>query len=493
MRFNDIWDEENLNAIDDIWGRLEITGVTCDSRRVEPGYVFAAFPGSQVDGRNFIADAVARGAAAVIVPDEDDTDYAVDVPIIRDRDARRRYATLAAGFAGRQPQHIAAVTGTNGKTSVAWFARQLLNASGVAAGSAGTLGMLGTSADGDELHRIDGSLTTPDSSDLHRDLKAMAECGVEHLVLEASSHGLDQRRLDGVRVQACAFTNLSRDHLDYHGTEDAYLTAKLRLFDTLVMDGGVAVVNTDARYAEAFASAAQRRGLQLLTVGSGRQADYRLLRQQAVPAGLEISLEICGEEHSATVPLIGGFQNENAMVALGLSVALGAELDRAFAGLSTLKPAPGRMEFCGHKGTASIYVDYAHTPDAIETALQAIRPHARGRVHAIYGCGGDRDPGKRPEMGRATAENADIVYLTDDNPRTEDPASIRKAAMVGSPHAIEIGDRMSAIREAIAGLQDGDVLVVTGKGHEQGQTVGDQVLLFDDRNAVRQVLAELPS
>ncbi len=493
MRFNDIWDEENLNAIDDVWGRLEITGVTCDSRRVEPGYVFAAFPGSVVDGRDFIADAVARGAVAVVIPDEDDTDYGAGVPIIRDRDARHRYATLAAGFAGRQPQHIAAVTGTNGKTSVAWFARQLLNASGIAAGSAGTLGMLGTSATGDEMHRVEGSLTTPDPSDLHRDLKAMAESGVEHLVLEASSHGLDQRRLDGVRVQACAFTNLSRDHLDYHGTEDAYLTAKLRLFDTLVMDGGVAVVNTDARYAEAFTSAAQRRGLQVLTVGSSYQADYNLLGQQAVPAGLEITVKISGEEFSATVPLIGGFQAENALVALGLAVALGAELDRAFAGLSTLKSAPGRMELCGHKGTAGVYVDYAHTPDAIETALQAIRPHTQGRVHAIYGCGGDRDPGKRPEMGRAAAENADIVYLTDDNPRGEDPALIRKAAMAGSPDAIEIGDRMSAIREAIANLQDGDVLVVTGKGHEQGQTVGDHVLPFDDRDAVRQILAELLS
>ncbi len=493
MRFNDIWDEQNLNAIDDVWGRLKITGVTCDSRRVEPGYVFAAFPGSQVDGRNFIAEAVARGAAAVVIPDEDDTDYGVDVPIIRDRDARRRYATLAAGFAGRQPQHIAAVTGTNGKTSVAWFARQLLNASDIAAGSAGTLGMLGTSASGDEMHRVEGSLTTPDPSDLHRDLKAMAESGVEHLVLEASSHGLDQRRLDGVRVQACAFTNLSRDHLDYHGTEDAYLTAKLRLFDTLVMDGGMAVVNTDARYSEAFSSAAKCRGLQLLTVGFRHQADYRLLRQQAVAAGSEITVEILGQEHSTTVPLIGGFQTENALVALGLAVALGAELDRAFAGLSTLKSAPGRMEFCGHKGAAGVYVDYAHTPDAIETALQAIRPHTQGRVHAIYGCGGDRDPGKRPEMGRAAAENADVVYLTDDNPRGEDPAVIRKAAMAGSPNAIEIGDRMSAIREAIANLRDGDVLVVTGKGHEQGQKVDGQVLPFDDRDAVRQVLSELAS
>lgn len=488
MRFNDIWDEENLNAIDDVWGRLEITGVTCDSRRVEPGYVFAAFPGSLVDGRDYIADAIARGAAAIVVPDEDDVDYDVDVPIIRDRDARQRYATLAAGFAGRQPQHIAAVTGTNGKTSVAWFARQLLNASGIAAGNAGTLGMLATSATGGELYRVDGSLTTPDPSDLHRDLKTMAESGAEHLVLEASSHGLDQRRLDGVRVQACAFTNLSRDHMDYHGTEDAYLAAKLRLFDTLVMDGGMAVVNTDARYAEAFTSAAQRRGLGVLSIGSGCHADYKLTDQKAVASGLEISVEIDGEKRSTIVPLIGGFQAENALVALGLAVALGAELDKAFAGLAALKPAPGRMEFCGTKGTASVYVDYAHTPDAIATALKAIRPHTTGKVHAIFGCGGDRDPGKRPEMGGAASKNADVVYLTDDNPRGEDAEAIRKAALVGAPDAIEIGDRMSAIKTAIEGLEDGDVLIVTGKGHEQGQTVGDQVLPFDDRDAVREAL-----
>ena len=493
MRFADIWDEENLNAIDDVWGRLEIKGVTCDSRRVEPGFVFAAFPGSQVDGRHFIADAVARGAAAVVIPDEDDVDYGVDVPIIRDHDARRRYAILAAGFAGRQPNHIAAVTGTNGKTSVAWFARQLLNAAGIDAGSAGTLGMLATSSAGGVLHQVDGSLTTPDPSDLHRDLKAVAESGVEHLILEASSHGLDQRRLDGVRVQACAFTNLSRDHLDYHGTEDAYLAAKLRLFDTLVMDGGVAVVNTDARYAEAFTSAAQRRGLGVLSVGSGCHADYKLISQNAVSTGLEIVVEIAGAKRSTVVPLIGGFQTENALVALGLAVALGAELDQAFAGLATLKPAPGRMEYCGTRGTASVYVDYAHTPDAIATALQAIAPHTIGKVHAIFGCGGDRDPGKRPEMARAAADNADVIYLTDDNPRSEDPAAIRKAALAGAPDAIEISDRLSAIRQAISGLKDGDVLVVTGKGHEQGQTVGDKVLPFDDRDAVRKVLAELSS
>lgn len=494
MRFTDVWDENNLNAIDDVWGRLEITGVTCDSRRVEPGYVFAAFPGSVVDGRDFITDAIARGASALIVPDEDDPRTNLDIPVVRDPDPRRRYAQLAARIAGRQPNHIAAVTGTNGKTSVAWFARQLLNASGLSAGSAGTLGMLATAPNGETLFTVNGALTTPDPAELHEDLKSMAESGVEHLLIEASSHGLDQRRLDGVRVQACAFTNLTRDHLDYHGTEDAYLAAKLRLFDALVVDGGVAVVNADARYAEAFASAARRRGLSLLSVGRRDRADFQLVDQRAVSEGLQIDVIIGGDHLSITLPLIGGFQAENALVALGLSVALGADLSSATQGLGTLKPAPGRMEYCGSKsGGAGIFVDYAHTPDAIMTALQAVRPHTRGRVHVIFGCGGDRDPGKRPEMGRAATENADVVYLTDDNPRSEDPAEIRKAARAGAPNAIEIGDRMSAIREAIAGLHEGDVLVVTGKGHEQGQTVGDKVLPFDDRNAVRTALAEVAS
>lgn len=494
LRFSDVWEEDNLNAIDDVWGRLEITGVTCDSSRVEPGYVFAAFPGSIVDGRDFIADAVARGATAVIAPDEDDPRLNIDVPVIRERDARHRYARLAASIAGRQPEHIAAVTGTNGKTSVAWFARQLLNASGHAAGSAGTLGMYGTSANGETLLRVDGSLTTPDPVDLHHDLKAMAESGIEHLVIEASSHGLDQRRLDGVRIQAAAFTNLTRDHLDYHGTEDAYLTAKLRLFDRLITDGGVAVVNGDARYAEAFASAARQRGLGLIGVGRKAGADILLIDQRAVSAGLEIDIKVGAAPHSVVLPLIGGFQAENALVALGLAVALGADTEQAIAGLHTLKPAPGRMEYCGvTPDGAGVYVDYAHTPDAISTALRAIRPHAEGKVHVIFGCGGDRDPGKRPEMGRAATENADVVYLTDDNPRSENPAEIRKAALAGAPDAIEIGDRMSAIRTAISGLGGGDVLVVTGKGHEQGQKVGDKVLPFDDRDAVRDVLAEISS
>lgn len=481
MRLNDIWDEDTLNAVDDALSRIEITGVTCDSRRVEPGFVFAALPGSKTDGRRFIADAVARGAAAIIAPMDDADLPDIDIPVVRELDPRRRYALLAAAFHGRQPAHIGAVTGTNGKTSVAWFARQLLNRTGLSAASAGTLGMLGTTADGSVLSEISGALTTPDPADLHRDLKSLAQAGIEHLVMEASSHGLDQRRLDGVRVRACAFTNLSRDHLDYHGTEDAYLAAKLRLFDVLTVEGGQAVVNMDARFAEAFAGAARRRGLEVIAVGGAETCDLRVIDADPVPAGLDLSVEIGGTRHDLLLPLIGTFQASNAMVALGLAGALGVDPEKAVSGLETLKAAPGRMQFCGaHESGAGVYVDYAHTPDALETVLKAIRPHAEGRVHVVFGCGGDRDPGKRPEMGRATTRYADVVIVTDDNPRTEDAATIRNQAMAGAPGAIEIGGRRDAIRAAVDGLGKDDVLVIAGKGHERGQVVGDQVLPFDD-------------
>jgi len=486
---NDDWDKDTLNAMDDALSRIEITGVTCDSRRVEPGFVFAALPGSKVDGRAYIDEAVKRGAAAVIVPMDDAPLASLDIPVIRAFDPRHRYALLAASFYASQPANIGAVTGTNGKTSVAWFARQLLNTAGLPAASAGTLGMLGTAADGQVLCDIPGALTTPDPADLHRDLKSLKGAGIDHMVIEASSHGLDQRRLDGVRVRAAAFTNLSRDHLDYHGSEDAYLTAKLRLFDTLTIDGGQAVVNMDARFAEAFAGAARRRGLEVIGVGQAEACPFRIVDVRAVSSGLDLHIDIDGNRFDLQVPLIGTFQASNAMVALALVSALGVAPSRAVQGLAQLRAAPGRMQFCGtHASGAGVYVDYAHTPDALETVLQAIRPHAAGRVHVVFGCGGDRDPGKRPEMGRAATRFADVVIVTDDNPRSEDAAEIRKQALAGAPDAIEIGDRHEAIRAAVDGLRQGDVLVVAGKGHERGQVVGDTVLPFDDAEEVRAAL-----
>lgn len=494
LRFADVLEGDKVNAFSDAIGHMEITGVTCDSRRVAPGFLFAALPGSAVDGRAFIADAVAGGAAAVIVPDDGRDMPDPGIPIVRERDPRSSYAKAAAAFYGAQPAYIGAVTGTNGKTSVAWFARQLMNEAGFYAASAGTLGVLATAPDGDRIVTIDGSLTTPDPSDLHRDLKALADAGVSHLVIEASSHGLDQRRLDGVHIRACAFTNLTRDHLDYHKTEDAYLSAKLRLFDILTDSGGQAVVNTDVRFADAFVTAAVRRGLKVIRVGAATGCDLQLLSVTPKATGLDVVARIAGAEHQLTLPLVGAFQAANAMVALGLVQALGVDLERAIPRLGTLQAAPGRMQLCGHHPSgAGVYVDFAHTADALETVLKAVRPHAHGRVHVVFGCGGDRDAGKRPEMGKAATANADVVIVTDDNPRTEDAAAIRKAALIGAPGATEIADRREAIRAAVRGLATGDVLVVAGKGHERGQIVGTEVRPFDDANEVQDALQQVAS
>lgn len=492
MRFDDVWGDDTLNAMDDALGRMEISGVTCDSRRVEGGFVFAAFPGAASDGRDFVDAAVAKGAVAVIVPEDDRSSPETTVPVIRDRDARRRYAVLAAALAGPQPGHIGAVTGTNGKTSVAWFARQLMNAAGLPAANVGTLGSLGTAPDGSTLVETPGALTTPDPVDLHRDLAGMKSAGIDHLVLEASSHGIDQRRLDGVRMQAVAFTNLSRDHLDYHKTEDAYLSAKMRLFDTLAADGGTAVVNAHSRHGAAFSGAARKRGLKLVQVGIAPEDDIVLENVVPGATGLDVRLRVFGRAVETRLPLVGGFQASNAMVALGLAVALGADADMAVAGLSELRAAPGRMQLCGrHPSGAGVYVDYAHTPDALETVLRAARPHAEGRVHVVFGCGGDRDAGKRPLMGRAATAFADVVYVTDDNPRTEDAAVIRGQIMAAAPGAVEIGDRRNAIHAAVAGLTTGDVLVVAGKGHERGQIVGKTVIPFSDAEEVASALEEV--
>lgn len=477
--------------MDDVFSRIEITGVTCDSRRVEPGFVFAALPGTQADGRAFIKDAVAKGASAIIVPDDGESLPDIEVPVVRDLDPRRRYARLAAQFYAKQPAHIAAVTGTNGKTSVAWFARQLLNSAGLASASAGTLGILGTSAEGETLIDLPGALTTPDPADLHQSLSDLKTSGVDHLVIEASSHGLDQRRLDGVEISVSAFTNLSRDHLDYHKTEDAYLAAKLRLFDTLLLDGGRAVVNTDARFADAFAGAAQRRGMAVTRVGQNDDCQLRILSIEPHASGLDLKCSIEGAEIAVTLPLIGAFQASNALVALGVVMAMGVDVELAAQGLSKLQAAPGRMQFCGqHAKGGGVFVDYAHTPDALETVLLAMRPHTSARLHVVFGCGGDRDAGKRPEMGAIATALADHVIVTDDNPRSEDAADIRKQILAAAPGAVEIGSRHEAIRAGIQAMAEGDILVIAGKGHESGQIVGDTVHPFDDASEAIKALEE---
>lgn len=454
----------------------EFAGLAADSRDVKPGYLFAALPGTAKNGADFIADAVARGAVAVLgIPEAAPLARAAGIRFIADANPRRRLAWMAALFYGAQPETVAAVTGTNGKTSVVAFLRQIWARLGHKPASLGTLGIAAPSGEIKLRH------TTPDPVEMHARLAELAHGGVTHLALEASSHGLDQYRLDGVRMSAVAFTNITRDHLDYHPDFDAYLSAKLRLFTELAPDGGVAVVNADAPQSERFAAAARERKLHLLTVGeTGR--DIRLLGRAAGVEGQLLRITHGGTERDIALPLAGSFQASNALVAAGLAIGLGAPSDQVFDALSTLRGAPGRLELAAFaKSGAPIYVDYAHTPDALETVLQAIRPHVAGKLHVVFGCGGDRDRGKRPLMGAAAARFADTVIVTDDNPRSEDPGAIRKAVLAGCPGAREIGNRAEAIAAAVAALAPGDVLIVAGKGHETGQIVGSHIRPFDDR------------
>jgi len=471
-------------------GEMEITGITCDSRRVEPGYLFAAIPGTQLDGRRFIPDAVERGAIAVLGPPGTSAlDAFPDVSIITDDDPRRLYALMAARFFALQPKTIAAVTGTSGKTSTAHFLRQIWNRLGMPAAAMGTLGLHASAADGrDLLPTDDKALTTPDAADLHRQLRQLAESGIEHLVMEASSHGLDQRRLDGVRVSAAAFTNLSHDHLDYHGDEATYLDAKLRLFRDLVVPGGAAVVNADQRFADAVVSACQGRGLPVLRFGA-KGDRVRLTDVSPRADGQAVSLEIDGTAYETDLGLVGGFQVSNVLCALSLALVTGAMPGDAFATLRGLRGAPGRMQLIGAaRGGATVYVDYAHKPDALRAALQALRPHTQGKLGVVFGCGGDRDRAKRPVMGEIADGLADLVVVTDDNPRSEDAAAIRREIMTACPASTEVGDRRSAIAAGLDALSAGDILLVAGKGHETGQIVGDETLPFNDADVVRDLV-----
>jgi UDP-N-acetylmuramoyl-L-alanyl-D-glutamate--2,6-diaminopimelate ligase len=463
----------------------EILGLTADSRAVRPGYLFAALPGARSDGRAFIADAVARGAGAVLVPEG--TDWPAGVPprpMLTSPDARRTLAQMAAGFYGLQPATVVAMTGTNGKTSTVDFLRQIWTLAGKRAASLGTLGL-----------RAPGfpetaSLTTPDPVKLHETLAELARAQVTHAALEASSHGLEQRRLDGLRLAAAGFSNLTRDHLDYHGDMAGYAGAKLRLFDTLLEPGAAAVASADmdAGVLARLRQVAARRSLRLHTVGEAGEA-IRLLRQHALPDGQVLQLDVFGRRAEVPLSLPGRFQADNVMMAAALAVATGLAADQVLALLPRLAGVRGRMELAARlPNGAAVYVDYAHTPDALERLLLALRPHATGRLHVVFGAGGDRDPGKRPLMGEVAARLADRAIVTDDNPRTEDPAAIRAAVRAGMAHGEEVGDRAEAIAHAIGGLAPGDVLAVAGKGHESGQTVGTTTLPFDDVETVRRVL-----
>ncbi len=467
-------------------GNVWIQGLTADSRSVGPGVLFAALPGTKSDGAKFVPDALEAGAAAILIGRQPlEGDYAV--PIVRVDDPRHTLALMAARYFARQPRTAAAVTGTNGKTSVTVFLRQIWEKAGYKAASLGTIGLVAPD------HLVAGNLTTPDPIKLHEILADLAAEEVTHLALEASSHGLEQRRLDGVRLAAAAFTNLSRDHLDYHPSLEAYRAAKLRLFDTLLQKGATAVADADQPDAARIQRIAKERELEYLSVGR-RGEVLRLVSSTRMPDGSRLLVEAFGEKHYVPLPLVGQFQISNALVAAGLAIATGAEAGKALASLAELEGASGRLECVGvHPSGAQVFVDYAHTPDALANALNALRPHAKHRLVVVFGAGGDRDPGKRPLMGEAAAAVADRVIVTDDNPRTEEPAAIREAVIGGAPQADEIGDRAAAIRTAVAELGEGDILLIAGKGHETGQTVGDKVLPFSDQEEARQALRSVGS
>lgn len=465
---------EGVATVSPALAQRKVEGVTSDSRVAGPGAVFFAVPGAKIDGATFGAQALARGAAAVVSqsPAPQGSEGWIVVP-----DVRAALAVAAARMYPRQPATIAAVTGTSGKTSVAAFLRQIWLVAGKAAASLGTLGVVAPSG------AVYGSLTTPDPVTLHRMLDELAREGVTHLAMEASSHGLDQRRLDQVKLSAGAFTNLSRDHLDYHSDFDSYLAAKLRLFRDLLTPGQPAVIEADGERSDEVISAARRRGLKVFTVGR-RGADIKLLGAEREGFVTRLTLEHDGRRHDVRLPLPGDFQAQNALVAAGLALVTGAPAAMVFSALEHLAGAPGRLERVGERNGALALVDYSHKPDALEKALLALRPYATGRLICVFGCGGDRDAGKRPIMGEIAAHLADVVIVTDDNPRSEDPTSIRAQILAASPGAHEIGDRREAIRAGVAMLKPGDVLMVAGKGHEEGQIVGGVTHPFSDKDEV---------
>ena len=453
-----------------------ITGVTADSRKVAPGSLFVALPGTAADGRAFIPQALSQGAAAVLAPA--DTDAALAPVLVTSGDVRRSYAIAARSFYGAQPKTCVAVTGTNGKTSVAAFCRQIWAGLGLSAASMGTLGVLKQAGNVNQALTGPG-LTSPDAADAARLLAELAADGVTHLALEASSHGIDQRRLDGVSLKAAAFTNLTQDHLDYHGDMESYRAAKLRLFDTLLPRGRTAVLNADSEAYSSFAAASIMSGLGVMGVGE-RGRDLTLVSRSAVPEGQRLTLDVRGTLHEVLLPLAGAFQASNALVAAGLCIAAGEKPERVLAALEKITGAQGRLQRIPGGGRGEVYVDYAHTPDGLETVLKALRPHATGRLIVVFGAGGDRDRAKRPLMGEIAGRLADVAIVTDDNPRSEDPAAIRRAVREGCPDALEIGDRRAAIRAAVEQMRDGDVVIIAGKGHEQGQIVGGVTHPFDD-------------
>lgn len=460
-------------------GETQITGLSVDSRRVEPGHLFAALPGAHAHGASFVPMALTMGAKAILT-DPEGARTAADAiaehrpSVVVVEDPRQALAYAAALFYGAQPDVMVAVTGTNGKTSVASFTRQIWQLLGVPAINIGTTGVEGD-------WQAPSPHTTPEPITLHGMLSEAAHAGVSHGAMEASSHGLAQRRLDGVELTAAAFTNFTQDHLDYHATFEAYFAAKAGLFTRVLPEDGVAVINIDDAKGMELEGLCAERGIDVMRVGRSDASDLRIVGQRFDATGQDLRIDFVGNIYQIRLDLIGGFQAENVMAAAGLVMASGADPEEVFSCLPELTGVRGRMQHAATRDNgAAVFVDYAHTPDAVATAIKALRPHVMGRIIAIVGAGGDRDKTKRPLMGKAAAENADLVIVTDDNPRSEDPASIRAEVLAGAPEAIEVGDRAEAILRGVDALQPGDALLICGKGHESGQVIGDDIFPFDD-------------
>ncbi len=460
----------------------EITGLTADSRKVKPGFLFAALAGVAAHGRDYLAQAKANGAVAVL--SAGDLGVEPGMAHVTAADARVAFAQAASAFYPKRPATLVAVTGTNGKSSTVDFLRQIWTHAGKRAASLGTLGAIGPSG------VIDLGHTTPDPAAMHATLTALAEQGVTHAAMEASSHGLEQHRVDGVPFDAGAFTNLTQDHLDYHVDMASYRDAKLKLW-ALVKDGGIAVINADAKECAPFEAGAEKRGLKITLCGwrAPRENALKIVEIQPRPNAQTMTLLWGGEEHEVELPLIGEFQAINAVTAATLALALGEAPETVWAGMAKLQPVKGRMEHVGQsKSGGHVFVDYAHTPDGLDVLLRAARPHAPGRIIAVFGCGGDRDADKRAKMGAIAARHADVVIVTDDNPRGEEPAAIRAQILAAAPNAAEIGDRAQAIREAISMMKPGDAVMIAGKGHETGQIIKGVTHPFSDQDVAKAAL-----
>lgn len=484
--------DANVKAVVHGDASVMVAGLSVDSRAVKAGDLFIAMPGVKADGAAFVADAVAKGACAVLVAQGAATTQ--PIPVVEVADVRAAVSALAAAFYPIQPEFCFAITGTDGKTSTADFVRQLAQLSGMDAASIGTLGL--RSAHAKLNAEFPANNTSPEPILLHETLSVLVDAGVEVVAIETSSHGLDQKRADGVTFTAGAFTNLTRDHLDYHGTVEAYFAAKARLFDAVLPAGSRAVLNRDDAHYEVLANICQARGIAITSFGNHEAADYHIVRVIPHAGGLDAQLILPSKNPSQprknialSLPLYGAFQLSNMLAAMGLLNAAGISEASLLPHLPKLVGVPGRLEKIAHVNGAPVFIDYAHTPAALANILKTLRPHTAKHLHVVFGCGGDRDAGKRPEMGKAATEFADSVIVTDDNPRSENPASIRAAILAAAPHAHEIPDRDAAIRAAIQMLNAGDVLVVAGKGHETTQTIGNQVLPFNDADHIRKAVA----